>query len=91
MRGESGAAYNVGSPHEISIADLARTVVREIAPDAEIQIARQPVPGAPALRYVPATSIAPRRSACSPWISLEEGIRRTWEWHRNAGTREEIG
>src|ERR1035437_8650620 len=53
MRGESGADYNVGSPHEISIADLARRVVYVAAPGAKIRIARQPVPGAPALRYVP--------------------------------------
>jgi dTDP-glucose 4,6-dehydratase len=81
LRGERGAAYNVGSPHEISIADLARTVVQEVAPGAEIRIAQRPVPGAPASRYVPATDRAAELGLV-PWISLEEGIRRTAQWHR---------
>jgi dTDP-glucose 4,6-dehydratase len=83
MRGESGVAYNVGSPDEISIADLARTVVRKLAPGAEIRIARQPVPGVPAARYVPATDHAAKLGLRS-WVSLEEGVKRTCEWHLRA-------
>jgi dTDP-glucose 4,6-dehydratase len=81
MRGESGTAYNVGSPHDISIADLARCVSAVAAPGAEIHIARQPVPGAPALRYVPSTDRA-ARLGLRPWVPLEDGVRRTCEWHR---------
>ena len=80
LRGESSTAYNVGSPHEISIADLARAVAREIAPSAEILIAQAPAPGAEASRYVPATERA-AGLGLQPWISLEEGIRRTLDWH----------
>jgi len=83
LRGESGTAYNVGSPHEISIADLARRVRDLIAPDAEIRIARQAVPGAPALRYVPATNRA-AGLGLHAWVPLEDGIRRTCEWHRRS-------
>lgn len=83
IRGEGGTAYNVGSPEEISIADLARVVVEAIAPGAEIHVARQPVPGAPAARYVPATDRA-LGLGLRPWIPLEEGIRRTREWHRRS-------
>ena len=36
VRGESGTAYNVGSPHEISISDLARKVVEVVSPGTEI-------------------------------------------------------
>ena len=81
MRGESGAAYNVGSPHEISIADLARVVAEIAAPGAKIHIAGRPVPGVPAPRYVPSTDRAERELGLRPWISLVEGIRRTCEWH----------
>ena len=80
LRGETGVAYNVGSPHEISIAYLARTVVNVVSPRAEIRIARQLVPGAPASRYVPATDRAAALGLL-PWVPLEEGVRRTWEWH----------
>ncbi|HEY1494633.1 MAG TPA: NAD-dependent epimerase/dehydratase family protein [Candidatus Solibacter sp.] len=86
IRGQSGTAYNVGSPHEISIADLARAVVREIAPQAEIRIATQAVAGTPPLRYVPATDRA-AALGLHPWIPLEEGIRRTRDWHRGVVTQ----
>jgi dTDP-glucose 4,6-dehydratase len=81
MRGESATPYNVGSPHEISIANLARVVVREIAPNAETRTARRPVPGARAARYVPATDRA-AALGLRPWVSLEAGIRRTADWHQ---------
>lgn len=83
MRGESGTAYNVGSPHEVSIADLARRVVEVAAPRAEIRIAQAAAPGVPAARYVPATDRA-AALGLRPWISLEEGVRRTCEWHLQA-------
>ena len=89
IRGQSGAAYNVGSPHEISIADLARVVIHEIEPDAEIHIAKQPVAGTPPLRYVPATDRA-ATLGLHPWIPLEEGIRRTRDWHRNHRSAAEV-
>jgi len=80
LRGESGTPYNVGSDQEVTIAELARRVVNVVAPGAEIHIAQQAVPGVPALRYVPATARA-AGLGLRPWISLEEGIRRTSEWH----------
>jgi dTDP-glucose 4,6-dehydratase len=80
MRGERGTAYNVGSAEEISIAELARRVTAVIAPGAEIHMAKQPVPGASALRYVPATDRA-AGLGLRAWVSLEDGVRRTCEWH----------
>lgn len=80
MRGESGTAYNVGSPREISIADLAHRVVEVASPDAEICIEGQPVPGTQPPRYVPATDRA-ARLGLQAWIPLEESLRRTCEWH----------
>jgi dTDP-glucose 4,6-dehydratase len=83
LRGEGGTAYNVGSPHEISIVDLARRVVEVAATGAEITIEREPVPGSSPLRYVPATDRAARLGLES-WIPLEEAIRRMCEWHSKA-------
>jgi dTDP-glucose 4,6-dehydratase len=85
MRGEKGAAYNVGSSQEISIADLARAVVDAAAPGTEIRIAGRPVPGAPAARYVPATDRA-AALGLRPWVSLADGIGRACEWHLRART-----
>ena len=90
FRGKPARAYNVGSADAVTIADLARRVVSVIAPSAPIRMARQPEPGAPALRYVPATGRAEKELGLRPWIPLEEGVRRTWEWHKlkgyNSGT-----
>jgi len=84
FRGAAGRPYNVGSPEAISIVDLAGRVAAEVAPDARIQIARQPVPGAPPARYVPDTRRAETELGLRVWIPLEEGIRRTCEWRRQA-------
>ncbi|HEY2470548.1 MAG TPA: NAD-dependent epimerase/dehydratase family protein [Terracidiphilus sp.] len=80
LRGEGGTAYNIGSPHEISIVDLAHRVVEVADPAAEIRIEREPVPGSAPLRYVPATDRAARLGLES-WIPLDVSIRRMCEWH----------
>lgn len=81
FRGESARPYNVGSPEAVTIADLARRVVAVAAPGVEIQIARQPQPGVPAPRYVPSTERAEKELGLRRRISLEEGVRRTCQWH----------
>jgi dTDP-glucose 4,6-dehydratase len=81
FRGESARPYNVGSPEAVTIADLACRVVAVTASPAQVRIARQAAPGAPLLRYVPNTHRAENELGLRPWISLEEGIRRAYEWH----------
>jgi nucleoside-diphosphate-sugar epimerase len=81
MRAPSGEPFNVGSLHEVTIAELARRMVRETSPGTRIQIAGTPKPGAPPERYVPDTTRAEQQLGLSGWISLEEGIRRTFQWH----------
>jgi dTDP-glucose 4,6-dehydratase len=81
LRGDRGTAYNVGSAEEISILDLACRVAAVVSPAAEIHVAKQAVPGQPAMRYVPATDRA-EGLGLRTWISLEDGVRRTLEWHR---------
>jgi dTDP-glucose 4,6-dehydratase len=82
FRGKAAYPYNVGSSQEITIADLARTVVRVAAPGTDIQVAGSVSPGWRQLRYVPDTSRAETELGLRPVISLEEGIRRTCTWHR---------
>lgn len=85
FRGKPAYPYNVGSPQDLTIADLARTVVRVVAPEAGVEFARQPVPGIPPLRYVPSTKRAEIELDLHPWISLEEGVQRMAEWYRSKG------
>jgi nucleoside-diphosphate-sugar epimerase len=81
FRGQSAVPYNIGSPHAIAIADLARAVVSAVNPGTEIEIARPPQPGAPAARYVPCTRRAEETLGLRAWVPLHEAIRRTYEWH----------
>lgn len=74
--------YNVGSEENISIADLARAVVQNTAPDTPIEIGRQPVQGAPASRYVPTVARVREEFGLRQILSLDEQIRRMYEWNR---------
>jgi nucleoside-diphosphate-sugar epimerase len=87
FRGKVAYPYNVGSPHDLTIADLARTVVRVTVPGIGIEIAQQLIQGAPPRRYVPSTTRAKEELGLRPEIALEEGVRRTFEWHRTRDFR----
>jgi nucleoside-diphosphate-sugar epimerase len=82
-RGESARLYNVGSDSALTIGELADTVVRVTGERTPIEIAEEPAPGAPALRYVPSVDRARNELGLVPMISLEEGIRRTFDWARH--------
>jgi dTDP-glucose 4,6-dehydratase len=81
LRAPSGVPFNVGSPHEITIAGLARRVAGVTSPGTEIRVAGTPTPGAAPQRYVPDTARAGLQLGLRAWISLEDGIRRTFDWH----------
>ncbi len=87
FRGASNRPYNVGSRQPVSIAQLAETVSRALPGRAAVQIAQKPVRGQPAARYVPETARAEQELGLREWISLDEAIRRTAQWHKK--TREE--
>ena len=87
VRGESGRPYNVGSGEDLTIADLARTVVANTAPGIPIEIARQVVPGVPPSRYVPSVERARIELGLTPRIPLDEAIRRMYQWNRNLGKK----
>jgi nucleoside-diphosphate-sugar epimerase len=90
-RGESCRAYNVGSEREVSIAGLAATVAAELEPSAAIRVMSLPHPGRVPERYIPDTARARLELGLQEWVSLEDAIRRTAEWHAPAappnGTR----
>jgi len=84
MRGESARPYNVGSGEDLSIADLARTVVENTVPGTRIEIARQPIPGAMPSRYVPSVERARSELRLTPLIRLDEAVRRMYRWNRRS-------
>jgi dTDP-glucose 4,6-dehydratase len=88
FRGASGVAYNVGSPHAVSIAELARRVVEAAGGEIEIRVGKL-APGVAPSRYVPSVERARSELGLEVWIPLEEGLRRMWHW--NQGAAELIG
>jgi dTDP-glucose 4,6-dehydratase len=75
VAGRPGRAYNVGSDHALTIAELAQKVARLFGTEA--QIARQAVPGQAPQRYVPSIRRAREELGLEVRIDLDEALRRT--------------
>jgi len=84
VHGKSGRPYNVGSGQAVTIAEVAGTVAEFTVPGTLIEIAQKPVPGVPVMRYVPSAERAERELGLQPIISLEEGVRRMYEWAKDS-------
>ena len=82
LRGQPMRPYNVGSAAALTIADLAQQVADVFAPPVSVTVARSPVAGAAAQRYVPAVARVETELGLRLTVPLAEGIRRTVEWHR---------
>lgn len=83
FRGAAGRPYNVGSGEALTIRELAEAVAAATEPGTAIEIARQPVPGTPASRYVPDVRRAETELRLVAAVPLAEGIRRMYRWHRD--------
>jgi nucleoside-diphosphate-sugar epimerase len=90
FRGSALRAYNVGSEQSVSILDLARETCAALRPQLEIHVAKQPVAGAPILRYVPATARAREELGLEQRIGLREAIGRTAKWYGWQGCPGEV-
>ena len=80
---EEGAVFNVGSPHGISIADLAQKVAAHFDMPPEIEIRGRAVPGTPPQVYVPDVSKICRESGAVMENDLDRSIGRTIAFHQN--------
>ena len=84
--GTSGAAYNVGSRHAVSIADLARAVAGSAGAGSSVDIATPALDNTPAPRYVPETRKAQQELGLQEYTPLAAALRQTIEWCRS-GTK----
>jgi nucleoside-diphosphate-sugar epimerase len=80
LRGKAGRAYNVGSDQEVSIAALAGQVAHFCG--STVEIAQRSSESKLPERYVPSIERAKAELGLRPWISLDEAIARTIDWHR---------
>jgi dTDP-glucose 4,6-dehydratase len=86
--GRPGRAYNMGSDQAVTIAELAQKVATLFG--TEVQIARAPVPGQPAQRYVPSIQRAREELGLEVRIDLDDALLRTVNWlvpNKDHGTR----
>ncbi len=86
FRAPSMVGYNVGSAHSVSILELAEAVQSAMGVNVGIAVAKQPIPGAPVSRYVPAVEQIERELNVHETVSLAETIRRTAAWYGWTGS-----
>ncbi|MFL5922005.1 MAG: NAD-dependent epimerase/dehydratase family protein [Gaiellaceae bacterium] len=75
--GHDGGVYNVGTGHETSVVDLYE-LCRRVA-GSELDALEAPARLGELQRSVLDVSLAERELEWRPKVSLEEGLRRTWE------------
>ena len=81
--GHEGAVFNVGSPHGLSIADLARKVAEHFDTALSVEVRGKAVPGTPPQVYVPDVSSICRELGVSMENDLDRSIEKTIAFHRN--------
>lgn len=84
FRAPSLVPINVGSAHDVSILELARTVAAVLNPELEVRVAQAAVPGAAPVRYVPSVDRARELLGLIETVGLEESIGRTAKWNTDA-------
>jgi len=76
FQGEPCRPYNVGSERSISIKGLAELVQQALQIEQKIEIGT----GGKTSFYVPDTKRAQQELGLKEWVSLEEGVRRHFDW-----------
>lgn len=84
IKGQAGAAYNVGSDEAITILDLAAKVAEIHGMECPVEVLTPAIPVQPASRYVPDVGKAERELGLQPRISLDDAIARYLAWCQNA-------
>jgi UDP-glucose 4-epimerase len=74
------AAVNIGTMRETSVNTLARSMMR--AAGVDVPIERAPARAGELMRSAVATAKAAATLGWQPAVSLEDGLRRTYEWIR---------
>jgi len=87
VRGVSGCAYNVGSPHETTIAELASIIAQRAGSGSVVSQGESREQSCPPHRYVPCTIRTERELGVKVQVSLADAIDRTLRWHRDEPQR----
>jgi len=82
--GASGEAYNVGSEHPVSIAELAQQVGAASGVNTPVRIHGANRVETPPPRYIPDTLKARRELGLSEYTALPAALLKTFQWSRSA-------
>jgi UDP-glucose 4-epimerase len=78
----SGETFNLGAPGpEVEMAELARLVIATVGKQMRLEPGATS-PGSPARRCAD-MSKASQLTGVTAKVTLEEGVRQTWEWYRD--------
>jgi dTDP-glucose 4,6-dehydratase len=77
--GQPGNAYNVGSDHAVSIAELASEIARVIPTAAGVRVEAKPSASLRS-RYIPSIDKARRELGLDVWTPLDQSIERMGRW-----------
>lgn len=83
--GTAGQAYNLGSEHALSIADLAQRVVEATGQAVPIHVQTPPdsTRGSLSARYVPDTAKARQALDLAEYTPFDTALRKTIQWTRS--------
>jgi dTDP-glucose 4,6-dehydratase len=76
-----GSPVNIGNPEEVTVLELARSIMQITGSHSDVVFAERPVDD-PEVRC-PDISLATARLAWAPKVSLREGLQRTIDWARS--------
>jgi dTDP-glucose 4,6-dehydratase len=80
---------NIGNPHEITVLELAESIVRASSSSSEITFVERPVDDPE--RRCPDLTLARERLGWEPKVPLDDGLARTIEWARSEWMQEGTG
>jgi nucleoside-diphosphate-sugar epimerase len=83
FEGRKGEAYNVGSPYDLQIIDVAEMISGMFSPKVEIHVMKRPDPKMGYERYVPDVTKAERDLNLRADIPLRLAIEKTLAWNQN--------
>ncbi|HAM34751.1 MAG TPA: NAD-dependent dehydratase [Elusimicrobia bacterium] len=85
LNSDINAPVNIGNPHELTILEIARTIIK--LTDSKSRIARKPLPEDDPKVRRPDIRVAQSKLRWKPEVSLEEGLRRTIEFFKPSAAR----
>jgi len=85
ISGTPGEAYNVGSPADQPLAEVANLVAKGFDPAPSVKILTQPDPNKLSERYIPDVSKAAKQLSLAPSVPLALSIQKTISWYKRSG------